>query len=610
MQEAEVAKQSDHRTGRPRVGNRRENAGEFPHSAVPGSLDEKQVERVLATARALLAGALVAAITFASDRSPYGQYYWLIISGYCVYCMGLIVLYRIQPVVWRNGRMAVHVADLIWAGVMMMIFSINPYAPFIVFLIFPLLAAAMRWGFRATMITAISTVVMLFLITWMVNLTVANGTQAVPYGNDNTVPIGSASLLILGFLLGYLGEHEKQLRSEAIAVARVATQAHQTATPNDTIGAVFEELFGMFEPAQIQLALHEVPTGRLHLWELNRDHRNEIRRPVCRELDFSYREQFLFEDNDHYLLGHRSNKPHGGAEVQIFNHLGKAIKDNPYDLGDDWFPRQMSSFICVPLVFGGEWEVRIFLWDPPLSKLNRKTVRAAAEMAERLAPMIFGAALQQHLSSRATAEERSRFVRELHDGIMQSLVGLDMKTEVILKRLEGRQSDPVYKDIVSVQQVLRGEVSNLRELIQHNRRIEIGPTRLLTYLSETVSRFQREIGITSRFICELDEVNLPASTCYEVARIVQEALTNVHKHSGARSVIVRLAEHGDKWVLVISDDGRGFDFVGRHTLSELDAARKGPVVLKERVRSIAGDLVIESVPERGVRLEVTFAKEG
>ena len=44
-------------------------------------------------------------------------------------------------------------------------------------------------------------------------------------------------------------------------------------------------------------------------------------------------------------------------------------------------------------------------------------------------------------------------------------------------------------------------------------------------------------------------------------------------------------------------------------LSELDAARKGPVVLKERVRSIAGDLVIESIPERGVRLEVTFAKE-
>ena len=290
------------------------------------------------------------------------------------------------------------------------------------------------------------------------------------------------------------------------------------------------------------------------------------RRPTCQELDFSYHEQLLFEENDHCLLGHRSADARGGIELKIFDRGGKTVKNKPYDFGRDWFPRQLNSFICVPLVFGDEWEVRIFLWDPPSNRLNRRTVQAATEMAERLAPMIFGAALQQHLSSRATAEERARFVRELHDGIMQSLVGLDMKTEVILKKMDTRQSDPVYRDVVSVQQILRGEVSNLRELIQHNRRIEVGPTRLLTYLSETVSRFQREIGITARFICESDEVNLPASTCYEVARIVQEALTNVHKHSSARSVIVRLAEHGNKWVLVISDDGRGFDFVGRYSL--------------------------------------------
>jgi len=414
----------------------------------------------------------------------------------------------------------------------------------------------------------------------------------------------------MAFLLGYLGEHEKKLKQEAISVARVATQAHHSVTPGDTIGAVFDELFRIFEPVQIQLALHEVPTGRFHLWEWNSQERGEKRRPSCKELDFSYHEQLLFEENDHCLLGSRSVHHGGGADLQVFTRAGKIVKDKQYDLPNDWIPRQLNSFICVPLAFGDEWEVRIFLWDLPSGRLNPKTVRATMEMAERLAPMIFGAALQQHLSSRATAEERARFVRELHDGIMQSLVGLDMKTEVILKKMDGRQSDPVYRDVVSVQQVLRGEVSNLRELIQHNRRIEIGPTRLLTYLSETVSRFQREIGITARFICEADEVNLPPSMCYEVARIVQEALTNVHKHSGARSVIVRLAEHANKWVLVISDDGRGFDFIGRFTLSELDAARKGPVVLKERVRSIAGDLVIESMPERGVRLEVTFAKEG
>jgi signal transduction histidine kinase len=593
---------------RPLVDKPLGSRDELKRVEVTLSADENHVERVLSTARALLAGALLAAITLASARSLNGRLYWLIIPAYCVYCVGLIVIYRMQPVARRNTRIPVHIADLIWAGVMMMIFSINPYTPFIVFLIFPLLAAAMRWGFRATMITAAATAGMLLLITWTINLGLFDNPPT-SYADTNAVPIGSASLLILGFLLGYLGEHEKQLRAEATSVARVATHAHQALTPGDTIAAVFDELFEIFDPAQIQLALHEVPTGRLNVWELHREDRSDSQRVICRELDFSYREQLLFEDNTHCLLGQRSNKMNGRINIQVFNREGKPVKENPYDLGDEWFPYRLNSFICVPLVFGDEWEVRLFLWDLPAARFNRKTARAVAEMAERLAPMIFGAALQQHLSSRATAEERSRFVRELHDGIMQSLVGLDMKTEVILKRLEGRQTEPIYKDIAAVQQVLRGEVSNLRELIQHNRRIEIGPTRLLAYLSESVSRFQREAGITARFICELDEVNLPASTCYEVARIVQEALTNVRKHSGASSVIVRLAEHGNKWVLVISDDGHGFNFVGRYTLSELDAARKGPVVLKERVRSISGDLTIESVPERGVRLEITFTKE-
>src|ERR1051326_5455784 len=102
MQGARVAKQSDQRTGRPPVGDQSEGGSEFSRATVSPSLDEKQVERVLATARALLAGALVAAIAFSSGRSPFGQFYWVIISGYCAYCIGLIILYRVRPIPWEN----------------------------------------------------------------------------------------------------------------------------------------------------------------------------------------------------------------------------------------------------------------------------------------------------------------------------------------------------------------------------------------------------------------------------------------------------------------------------------------------------------------------------
>ena len=573
------------------------------------SPDDRKVERILATARALLAAFLVAAISLAPDKSEYGYLYGLILPLYCAYSAGLIALYRMRPGTLRL-RIAVHVVDIVWAAALLLLmFSVPPYSMFIVFLIFPMLAAAMRWGFRATMATAAITLAMLFVVNGIADPQIFSDPRQIAQAEGNTLSIGVASLLILGFLLGYLGEHEKQLRSEATAVARVANQAHRAITPSDTVTAVFNELFELFEVAQIQLAIHEIPTGRINVWESNRSDPGRGRRLVCRELDFSHRDELLFENNNHCLLGVRSAKADDVADIRVFDPSGKTIKTNSYDLRKGWFPEGFSSFISVPLVFGSEWEVRLFLWDPPPGRANRNTVRALADVSERLGPMIFAAALQQHLSSRATADERARLARELHDGIMQSLVAMDMKLEVILKKLDAPESDPVFKGILSVQQVLRGEVANLRELIQHNRRTEIGPTRLLPFLSETISRFQREIGITARFICELDEVVLPPATCYEIARIVQEALTNVSKHSGASNVIVRFTEHANRWILVISDDGHGFDFVGHYTLSDLDAARIGPVVIKERVRSISGDLIIESIPERGARLEITFSKE-
>src|SRR5207253_10780430 len=77
----------------------------------------------------------------------------------------------------------------------------------------------------------------------------------------------------------------------------------------------------------------------------------------------------------------------------------------------------------------------------------------------------------------------------------------------------------------------------------------------------------------------------------------------------ARQVMVRLSSDHNHWKLTIEDDGRGFDFTGRLSQVQLDEVRKGPVVIKERVRLIDGELTIESNPGRGSRLEITVPQE-
>ena len=109
-----------------------------------------------------------------------------------------------------------------------------------------------------------------------------------------------------------------------------------------------------------------------------------------------------------------------------------------------------------------------------------------------------------------------------------------------------------------------------------------------------------------RFISDVRELVLPVEIAREVGHIVREALVNVARHSGAEHVVVRLSPEKRAWKLSIDDDGKGFQFVGRFSLAQLDNNRHGPTVIKERVKAIGGDLTIDSRPGRGARLEIIF----
>jgi signal transduction histidine kinase len=107
----------------------------------------------------------------------------------------------------------------------------------------------------------------------------------------------------------------------------------------------------------------------------------------------------------------------------------------------------------------------------------------------------------------------------------------------------------------------------------------------------------------------VEDAGQPPRVCRELARITQEALVNVRKHSQAKHVFVRLGATNGSCKLTVEDDGRGFDFSGRMSQNEMELARKGPGVIKERVRFIEGELTIESSPGEGARLEVSVTSK-
>jgi two-component system nitrate/nitrite sensor histidine kinase NarX len=147
--------------------------------------------------------------------------------------------------------------------------------------------------------------------------------------------------------------------------------------------------------------------------------------------------------------------------------------------------------------------------------------------------------------------------------------------------------------------VLRDEALGLREMMQGMQPAELEPDRLVETIAGTVRRFQHETGIRASFIANVDRVPLPPRACRELAHVVQEALINVRKHSGASQVKVALTHERGTCLLSIDDDGAGFPFSGRLTPKDSAYETIGPRIIGERVRRIGGDLSVVSAQRRG-----------
>jgi signal transduction histidine kinase len=274
-----------------------------------------------------------------------------------------------------------------------------------------------------------------------------------------------------------------------------------------------------------------------------------------------------------------------------------------------WHPFRSLMGVSFGLGQEAEWFYRVFVFDPRGKGDPQAKLRFLQELVREVGPAVYNVYRLRYLRSRAGTIERSRIARELHDGVIQTLIGVEMKLESLDKKV---MADPAaaVDELVRVRRLLRNETLNVRELIQQIRPLGSGPRKLVEFIADTVDRFRRETGIAVQFVSAFDEVVLPPILAREVARIIQEALVNIRKHSGARNALVRFGSERGLWKLVIEDDGRGFAFSGRMSMVELEDARQGPTVLKERVRGLGGDLAIESAPGHGARLEILLPREG
>jgi signal transduction histidine kinase len=581
-----------------------------------GAEEIRRTERWLATARVFLAISAVVAL-WLDPGEVKSEWAYGLLAFYILQGTAIIFLLRSRQQSTSSFRFLVHGADIVWPAVISLL-TTGQSNPFFLFFLFVIAAAAYRWGLWETVGTAVASVSLL----WLDSLALRLGQieRLNHWLRIHHLPVvrvdvtdfepkrlfmRSVYLIVMGLLLGYLAGQQKRLRAERDIAAGLLGRARIDAGLGGALSEILSQLLRMYGCPKAMVASRESGNPRVAVGLL------ELKRGVA---NLSWMDSGL-PGSETYLAESPAIACYAKSRAigQPFEAIGLDSSDALLRDVDTAFLRRFAEahpcrrLIAVSFAFGPELSGRVFLIDPVVSAGLEDELRFLKDLAQQVGPAVYNLYLLRRLRRRAGALERARLSRELHDGAVQSLIGVEMQVDVLRRNYPG--TELMGGELDRIQKLLREEVLKLRELMQQMNSADIDARKLPGFMRDAVQRFQRETGIAAGFFMDDEEFTLPSPVCRELARIAQEALVNVRKHSGAKQVLVQLLHSGGNWKLVVEDDGSGFPFAGRVSQPELDSAGRAPAIIRERVRLIHGELTIESKPGQGARLEVVVPQE-
>jgi two-component system nitrate/nitrite sensor histidine kinase NarX len=240
----------------------------------------------------------------------------------------------------------------------------------------------------------------------------------------------------------------------------------------------------------------------------------------------------------------------------------------------------------------------------PFTDRERDLLGAFADMA---AIAVRTARLREAEQQFTIVAERDRIARELHDSIAQVLGVIHLRLRGLEPGVRAAAGSTAAAEIADLAEMADEAYKDVRESILGLRESITTADGLEGALGEYLRKYSRQTGIRTTLRC--DDAARRALTPHsevQLLRVVQEALTNVRKHSGAHLAAVTLGAEEGVVTLAVDDDGSGFD---PSRLEEAMDHGFGLASMRERVEQIGGTLAVQTAPGKGTRVEVRLQQE-
>ena len=528
--------------------------------AGPHSVFRYQSGRVIAFGRVILAALFLVSIWLDHTQPAKAP-----VQTYGVLLVYLVFSLATAAATWRNwwldARLAAptHFVDM--AVFTVIVFSTNGYtSPFFLFFVLPLLSAAIRWGWRETMLTA--TVLIILYIA--AGLLVA---QTQSFELQRFI-VRSGHLMILSALLIWFGIHQR--------FTRLAFRADEVDTgfaKDQPLAAALTVAMGAAE-ASSGVLLVRTAEGETFAGTIISDagaFAAQSDRPLVTDasldallFDASKNRSLTTVHDRHFRFAPASE----ALDLPELRRLG---------IEQGLIAQVRSSTQSGWLVLGG------------IGELSTDYIDLGAELGRAVGTQLDRHELLSAIEERAAAGTRLSLARDVHDSIVQFLAGAAFRIEAIMRASKSdRQTTSDLKELKHLLIEEQGEIRGFIAALRRDHEVELDEA--VEELRALAARLGRQWSVNCNVKGSDHSASIPIRLQLDLQQLLREAVANAVRHGGASKVDVSLAVEGDQLRFNVSDNGGGFAMV-------TGGKPVQPWSLKERVERANGSLLL--VSERG-----------
>ncbi|MGE3532916.1 MAG: sensor histidine kinase [Steroidobacteraceae bacterium] len=537
--------------------------------------------RLLVFLRCVLAFSAFAIVAAPSERATLTAWTLGPLALYCLY--SLLVTY-----VWYRRDWVVMPRLLHWIDVLFYAYLIavsgSTDSFFFMFFFYPILVSSFSWGFReGVMVTLVSTVM-------YATFGLAEGPS-----EFSRVLIPASGLLLFGYVISYLGVYEHLLRSR-LALLKEINNPWNPRFGTDHVNAAnldaLRRFYGATSSVLILRRRHSMGHHVMYTATADKPARNEKPKDVS-----SKAAEALLRLPD--TLGAYYHDPEGPWWVRFRGYsaydfeLGAKTGSFQKECAEWLNLLEAQAFVTVPFNHDGTTG-RLFLTSNN-GWFTQADIDFLAQAADSMATVIENMYLIEELIAGAAESERLAMSRDLHDTTIQPYIGLKLALEGLYRWADTKNPlTPYIADLIEMADSTIHDLRNYAATLKDNS--PMASEFLIDAITKQTERLRRFYGIDVDLKSEISS-ELKGRMAAEVFQIVAEGLSNVLRHTSAKTAFVNLQCGKSELVLEIGNEAEG------------SVKAFLPRTISERAKAMGGKVSVEQRPDRNTVVHVTVPME-